>query len=60
MRGSGPRRRREEGEKEERDTHRVDRTLPVLGSQNLVRLSLDPDASRPLVGCHLTHLTSQP
>lgn len=41
-------------------THRVVRTLPVLGSQNLTRLSLDPEASKPFVGCHLTHLTSQP
>lgn len=34
--------------------------VPVRGSQNLMRLSLLPDTSRPIVGCHSTHLTSHP
>lgn len=34
--------------------------VPVRGSQNLMRLSLLPDTSRPMVGCHSTHLTSHP
>ena len=41
-------------------THRVDRTVPVRGSQNLIMLSLLPETSNPFVGCHSTHLTSQP
>lgn len=43
-----------------RNTCSVESTVPVRGSQNLIWLSLLPDTSRPLVGCHSTHLTSQP
>jgi len=41
-------------------TNNVDNTVPVRGSQNLIWLSLLPDTSKPFVGCHSTHLTSQP
>lgn len=41
-------------------TYKVERTLPVRGSQNLIMLSLLPETRRPLVLCHSTHLTSQP
>lgn len=41
-------------------TYNVERTVPVRGSQNLMRLSLLPDTRRPFVGCHSTHFTSQP
>lgn len=41
-------------------TYSVESTVPVRGSQNLMRLSLLPDTSSPFVGCHSTHLTSQP
>lgn len=42
------------------DTYRVDSTVPVRGSQNLIMLSLLPETSRPFVLCHSTHLTSHP
>lgn len=38
----------------------VRKSVPVLGSQNLIKLFLLPDTSRLLVGCHFTHLTSYP
>lgn len=41
-------------------TYSVVKTLLVLGSQNLMRLSFDPETSSPLVGCHFTHFTSHP
>ena len=41
-------------------THKVDSTVPVRGSQNLIILSLLPETSRPFVLCHSTHFTSQP
>lgn len=40
--------------------YNVESTVPVRGSQNLMRLSLLPDTRRPFVGCHSTHFTSQP
>jgi len=40
--------------------HRVERQVPVRGSQNLIKLSLEPETRRPFVGCHSTHRTSQP
>ena len=43
-----------------RDTDSVVSAVPVRGSQNLIRLSLLPDTSRPIVGCYWTHLTSHP
>lgn len=41
-------------------TYSVLNSLPVLGSQNLTSISLEPDASKPLLGCQSTHRTSQP
>lgn len=35
-------------------------SLPVLGSQNLTNISLDPETNKPFVGCQSTHLTSHP
>lgn len=43
-----------------RQTHKVLRHVPVLGSQNLIRLSFEPDTRRPLFGCHCTQRTSHP
>jgi hypothetical protein len=41
-------------------THRVERSLPVLGSQNFTNISLLPLATSPFEGCQSTHLTSHP
>jgi len=41
-------------------TYRVDRHVPVRGSQNFIMLSLLPETKRPFVGCHSTHFTSHP
>lgn len=43
-----------------RGTDSVAKHFPMRGSQNLTRLSLPPEQINPLVGCHLTHLTSHP
>ena len=39
---------------------RVERQRDVLGSHSLTRLSLEPEAMRPFVGCQSTERTSQP
>ena len=41
-------------------TYSVVSAVPVRGSQNFMRLSLLLDTSKPMVGCHSTHLTSHP